>query len=146
MPKARARKAIIKFRMFTSSGLNRNTSENNKEKEKSKSKNKILNDRLYLDMVKFMNNNPIFVFFLIIKPLFFCFCFLGGFLPRKLYRTVVLCRRARRRVQRLILVMGEKVPWIRGSEGNSHLEERQGVGARGCRCKRRCQLVSTYSI
>ena len=42
--------------MFTSSGLKRNTSENNK---KSKSMNKILNDRLYLDMVKFMWNNPI---------------------------------------------------------------------------------------
>ena len=42
--------------MFTSSGLKRNTSENNK---KSKSMNKILNDRLYLDMVKFLWNNPI---------------------------------------------------------------------------------------
>jgi len=36
--------------MFTSSGLKRNTSENNKNN---------LNDRLYLDKVKFMLNNPI---------------------------------------------------------------------------------------
>ena len=41
--------------MFTSSVLKRNTSENNK----SKSMNKILNDRLYLEMVKFLSNNPI---------------------------------------------------------------------------------------
>jgi len=42
--------------MLTSSGLKRNTSENNK---KSKSMNKILNDRLYLEMVKFLWNNSI---------------------------------------------------------------------------------------
>lgn len=46
--------------MFTSSGLKRNTSENNQIiKSKSKSMNKILNDRLYLDMVKFRRSNPI---------------------------------------------------------------------------------------
>lgn len=51
---------INKFRIFTSSVLKRNTSENNKI-IKSKSRNKILNDRLYLDIVKFMCNNPVFL-------------------------------------------------------------------------------------
>jgi hypothetical protein len=52
----KVRKAINNFRVFKSSSLNRNTSDKN---QKSKSKNKILKDRLYLDRVKFLNNNPI---------------------------------------------------------------------------------------